>query len=67
MLETHTQNYLVESQGFEPWSGEGNHRLNSKGEVIGILDSKTSEKAHGNTVFIIPIKDALEDLNLKLE
>ncbi len=48
-------------------STDGTAVLNSKGEVIGILDSKTSEKAHGNTVFIIPIKDALEDLNLKLE
>jgi hypothetical protein len=48
-------------------STDGTPVLNDKGEVIGILDSKVAGNSKQKVSFIIPIKDALEDLNLKLE
>ena len=46
---------------------DGSPVLNEKGEVIGILDSKIATNSKQKLEFIIPIKDALNDLNLKLE
>ena len=48
-------------------STDGTPVLNEKGEVIGILDSKMAGNSKQKLEFIIPIKDALDDLNLKLE
>ena len=48
-------------------STDGSPVLNEKGEVIGLLDSKIAGNSKQKLEFIIPIKDALDDLNLKLE
>lgn len=48
-------------------STDGTPVLNNKGQVIGILDSGVAGNSRQKVVFIIPIKDALEDLNLKLQ
>jgi hypothetical protein len=48
-------------------STDGTPVLNENGEVIGILNSKIAGNSKQKIEFIIPIKDALEDLNLKLE
>lgn len=48
-------------------STDGTPVLNEKGEIIGILDNSVVGNSKQQVEFIIPIQDALDDLNLKLE
>ncbi len=48
-------------------NSDGTPMLNSKGQVIGIMDDSVRGNSAQKKKFFIPIKDALNDLNLKLE
>ncbi|MDB4835384.1 serine protease, partial [Cyclobacteriaceae bacterium] len=50
-----------------PKNADGAPLINSQGEVIGILDESVIGNQRQKKEFFIPIKDALRDLNLKLE
>ena len=48
-------------------NSDGTPMLNAQGEVIGIMDDAVRGNTAQKKEFFIPIKDALNDLNLKLE
>ncbi len=48
-------------------NSNGTPMLNSKGEVVGILNDAVRGKSSQKKEFFTPIQDALNDLNLKLE
>ena len=48
-------------------NSDGTPMLNYKGQVIGVMDDSVRGNSSQKKKFFIPIKDALSDLNLKLE